>query len=143
MRRRAGDPCCGPRGAGRPIPTTITTTIDVSPGLEVGASREVVARILTPLLSNAGRYARSQIIVRAERQHDTMAIVVTDDGPGLPADFRDNVFEPGSRADRRDQHPGPGLGLALARRLARSCGGDISLQDSEIGAAFSVSLPAG
>ena len=121
----------------------ITITIDVSPGLEVGTSSEVVQRILKPLLANAGRYASSRISVRAHRHHETVTIVVADDGPGVPADFRAGAFEPGSRADAGDEHPGPGLGLALARRLARSCGGDISLQDSQIGAAFSVVLPAG
>ncbi len=121
----------------------ITTTVDVSPGLEVGASREIVARILTPLLNNAVRYARSEITVRARAHHETIAIVVADDGPGVPAAFRNDAFEPGTRADSSDEHPGPGLGLALARRLARSAGGDISLQESETGASFSVVLPAG
>jgi signal transduction histidine kinase len=115
-----------------------------SQGLRVIAeTAERMNRLLDTLLANAGRYAHSQIGVRADRHHETIAIVVTDDGPGVPADFRDNAFEPGSRADPTDQHPGPGLGLALARRLARSSGGDISVQDSASGAAFSVVLPAG
>jgi signal transduction histidine kinase len=121
----------------------ITTTIGVPSGLEVGVGHDVVQRILTPLLSNAGRYARSRILVRVWPQDETVTIVISDDGPGLPVAFRDSVFEPGSRADPTDDHPGPGLGLALARRLARSSGGDISVRETEVGAAFAVSLPAG
>jgi signal transduction histidine kinase len=121
-----------------------TTTMDVLPfDLEVGVSREVVQRILTPLLGNAQRYAHSQIAVHAHRIQGNIEIVVSDDGPGVPAAFRDNLFEPGGRAEPGDGHPGPGLGLALARRLARSSGGDMSLQDSQVGAAFAVVLPAG
>jgi signal transduction histidine kinase len=122
---------------------TVDTIVDVPPGLEVGASHDIVTRILAPLLANGGRYARSQITVQVRQRHETVAIEVADDGPGVPPGFRANVFEPGSRADDDDQHPGPGLGLALARRLARSSGGDICLQDSEVGAVFSVALPGG
>ncbi|MGZ4638918.1 MAG: sensor histidine kinase, partial [Actinomycetes bacterium] len=64
-----------------------------------------------------------------------------DDGPGVPEEFRADVFEPGRRADPDDDHPGAGLGLALARRLARGAGGDIALADSSSGAAFRVTLP--
>jgi signal transduction histidine kinase len=122
---------------------TTTTVVDVPAGLDVGASWDVVQRILTPLLANAHRYADSQIAVHARGLHGTIEIVVADDGPGVPAEFRDDVFEPGSRAEPGDQHPGPGLGLALARRLARSAGGDISVVDSPVGAGFAVVLPPG
>ena len=92
---------------------------------------------------NALRYAASQIAVQARGQHGTIEIVVADDGPGVPAEFREKIFEPGSRAEPGDLHPGPGLGLALARRLARSAGGDISLRDSRVGASFAIVLPVG
>jgi signal transduction histidine kinase len=125
------------------IDTTMTTTVDVTAGLEVGVSKEIVGRILSPLLSNACRYATSQIAVRAHGIRDTVEIVVADDGPGLPTALRSVVFDPGTRGNPADGHPGPGLGLALARRLARSSGGDITLLDVERGGAFSVVLPAG
>jgi signal transduction histidine kinase len=61
----------------------------------------------------------------------------------VPEDFRAALFEPGRRADPMDGHDGAGLGLALARRLARAAGGDIELASADAGAAFTVTLPAG
>jgi signal transduction histidine kinase len=58
----------------------------------------------------------------------------------------ESVFEAGRRADPADGHPGAGLGLPLARRLARAAGGDITLADAPGplgGARFVVTLPAG
>jgi signal transduction histidine kinase len=119
----------------------VQVSLAVEAGLEAGTSPEVLHRILTQLLSNAARYATDQIAVTAVRNGPAIQITVSDDGPGVPAPFRDQVFEPGERADPADGHPGAGLGLALARRLARSAGGDIVLEDTERGAAFAILLP--
>jgi signal transduction histidine kinase len=62
---------------------------------------------------------------------------VTDDGPGVEPAVRDAVFEPGRRGSD-DGHLGAGLGLALARRLARAAGGDLQLTS---GGAFEIRLP--
>jgi signal transduction histidine kinase len=119
-------------------------SVEVPAGLEVGASAEVLERILAPLLGNAGRYARSRVAVMAARVAGRVEIEVVDDGPGVPEEFRDHVFEPGRRADPQDGHAGAGLGLALARRLARAAEGDITLEEGRPGgAAFLVVLPAG
>ena len=60
-----------------------------------------------------------------------MAILIDDDGPGLPAEAREIVFNVGERWD--SQEPGSGLGLAIARDLARLYGGDVSLAESPLG----------
>ncbi|MFE1961110.1 ATP-binding protein [Streptomyces sp. NPDC059479] len=73
----------------------------------------------------------------------TVRVTVADDGPGVPEEFRDSLFEPGRRATPGDGHDGAGLGLALARRLARAAGGDIALDTGRAGARFTVTLPAG
>jgi signal transduction histidine kinase len=73
-------------------------------------------------------------------------VTVADDGPGVPEAVGAAVFEPGRRADPADGHDGAGLGLALARRLARAAGGDIELAprtNGRGGAGFVVTLPAG
>ncbi|MGZ4590412.1 MAG: sensor histidine kinase [Actinomycetes bacterium] len=119
----------------------LSVTAAVPEGLEVGVSAEVARRILLPLLGNAYRYARSCVSVTARRESGHVDLLVLDDGPGVPEEFRADVFEPGRRADPDDDHPGAGLGLALARRLARGAGGDIALADSSSGAAFRVTLP--
>jgi signal transduction histidine kinase len=71
---------------------------------------------------------------------------VADDGPGVAVEAREQVFEPGVRAAGLNGHRGAGLGLPLARRLARAAGGDITLDDTPGalgGARFVVTLPKG
>ncbi|MCZ0985102.1 ATP-binding protein [Streptomyces diastatochromogenes] len=80
----------------------------------------------------------------ARRTADGVQVEVTDDGPGVPESFRDLLFQPGRRADPGDGHAGAGLGLPLARRLARSAGGEVSHDPGHArGARFVVTLPAG
>jgi signal transduction histidine kinase len=71
-----------------------------------------------------------------------VAVTVADDGPGVPDDAREAVFEPGV-ATPADGHAGAGLGLALARRLAKAAGGDVTLARRAPGggAEFRVDLP--
>ena len=114
--------------------------VRVPAALEAGVTGDVLARILTPLVSNAARYARTRISVDGARTGSTVTLRVSDDGPGVPAAFRPSVFEPGRRADPDDGHAGAGLGLALARRLARAAGGELSLVGGT-GSEFVVVLP--
>lgn len=130
------------RAAVAGVGTDLTVSLGLEDGLEAGTSPEVLHRILTPLLGNAARYAVDRITVTGDGSGQVVRICVCDDGPGVPAALRDRVFEPGTRADVQDGHPGAGLGLALARRLARSAGGDIRLEDDAgQGATFTVLLP--
>jgi len=108
-----------------------------------GVSATVAERIVTPLLDNAARYATHRVTVQCVQLAGAVQVTVRDDGPGVPEDFRAALFEPGRRADPGDGHDGAGLGLALARRLARAAVGDIELADTDSGAAFTVTLPAG
>lgn len=124
-------------------PSHLTVTAD-GPPLEAGVPPALLERIISPLLTNASRYARSKITVHAYRAPDGVRIEVIDDGPGVPPPFAGQLFEPGRRADPGDGHSGAGLGLPLARRLARSAGGEMTYDpDHTPGARFVVSLPAG
>ncbi len=93
-------------------------------------------RCLGNLVSNAARFADA-ISITGRRDHRWLTITVDDDGPGIPAPMRDEVFKPFLRLDdSRNQNEGAGgtgLGLAIARDIARSHGGDISLGDSPLG----------
>lgn len=91
-------------------------------------------RCLANLVSNAARYAQS-IAITGHRDHRYLTVTVDDDGPGIPVDQREEVFKPFLRLDdARNQDEGnSGLGLAIARDIARSHGGDISLGDSPMG----------
>ncbi|MEV6118408.1 HAMP domain-containing sensor histidine kinase [Streptomyces sp. NPDC052109] len=111
--------------------------------LEAGIAPALLERIVSPLLANAVRYARSGVTVAALRMSGTVRIDVVDDGPGVPESFVGELFQPGRRADDTDGHDGAGLGLPLARRLARAVGGDVSYDPAHTpGTRFTVSLPA-
>ena len=91
-------------------------------------------RCLANLLTNASRFA-STVAVTGHRDHRWLTVTVDDDGPGIPAPLRDDVFKPFLRLDdaRNQDEGGTGLGLAIARDIARSHGGDITLGDSPMG----------
>ncbi|MFD7899995.1 ATP-binding protein [Streptomyces sp. NPDC059743] len=121
-----------------------TPVIEVRGGpATAGVSAALAERILSPLLDNARRYAAHTVLIECAAVAGTVRVTVADDGPGVPEEFRDSLFEPGRRATPGDGHDGAGLGLALARRLARAAGGDIALDAGHAGARFSVTLPAG
>ena len=106
------------------------------PALSVDAGREVVAQALHPLLENAIRHAASRVAVEVAQDNGEVAIAVLDDGPGLDAEDPEGVFAPGVSSAG-----GAGLGLPLARRLARSCGGDVTAVPGTGGGRFELRLP--
>ena len=73
--------------------------------------------------------------VKAIHARGWLTVTIDDDGPGIPADKREDVFKPFFRLDEARNHDagGTGLGLAIARDIARSHGGDITLDDSPMG----------
>ncbi len=91
-------------------------------------------RCLANLVSNAARHAPS-LAITGHRDHRYLTVTVDDDGPGIPAALREEVFKPFLRLDdaRNQDEGGTGLGLAIARDIARSHGGDITLGDSPLG----------
>lgn len=109
----------------------------------VAIEDDLLERIVQPLLDNAIRYGRSQVSVELRLSGSTVVIDVTDDGSGLTAGETEVVFEPGVRGSAAAAGPqGSGLGLALARRLARTAGGEIVARAGETGGRFSVRLPS-
>ncbi|MDX6494173.1 MAG: hypothetical protein QOE17_159, partial [Gaiellales bacterium] len=98
-------------------------------------------RILQPLIENACRFARTLANVQIARNGASVTFAVTDDGDGVSDLQRSSIFERGVRGDRVDGDSGAGLGLALARRLARSAGGDITAEPGR-GGHFVVTLPS-
>ena len=110
----------------------------------VAIEEELLERIVVPLLDNAIRYGEGAISVALARNGTVATIDVHDDGMGVTADECERIFEPGARGSAAGTAPAPtgaGLGLALARRLARSAGGEISVTADERGGRFSVRLP--
>jgi signal transduction histidine kinase len=101
---------------------------------------EVLRRALAPLVENARRFARSRVTLELSASGDRVRITVRDDGPGLAPPLGERAFEPGVRGTE-NAGSGAGLGLPLARRLARSCGGDVTAGDGP-GGCFVLELPA-
>ncbi len=91
-------------------------------------------RCIANLVSNAASFAGS-IAITGHRDHRWLTVTVDDDGPGIPAGMREEVFKPFLRLDdaRNQDRGGTGLGLAIARDIARSHGGEITLSDSPLG----------
>jgi signal transduction histidine kinase len=103
-----------------------------------------VARILRILLDNAVRVTPDGTSVRVELHSDPApSLTVSDEGPGVPADERELIFERFQRGRETGGKAGFGLGLAIGRELALRMGGELVLEDSDDpGARFTLKLPA-
>ena len=110
------------------------TRIDVSGETVASVRPDAFKRCLVNLVANAQRHG-DKIAISAARDARFLTIHVDDDGPGIPAGMREDVFRPFFRLDeaRNQDEGGTGLGLAIARDIARSHGGDIYLADSPMG----------
>jgi signal transduction histidine kinase len=97
-------------------------------------------RLFGNLVDNALKYGASARMTLGRRE-EQIVIDVADDGPGVPSDQREAVFEPFVRL-KEEGTRGAGLGLAAARSIARAHGGDITILDAEKGALLRVTLPA-
>jgi signal transduction histidine kinase len=100
---------------------------------------EVLRRALAPLVDNARRHAASRVWLEVSASGTRAEIAVRDDGPGLDPGVGERAFGPGVRGDGGG---GSGLGLPLARRLARSCGGDVVAGPPGSGGHFVLTVPA-
>ncbi len=103
-------------------------------------------QVLVNLLDNAAKYAPpgSKIVIRARRSHGAIAIEVLDEGPGIPEDRLERIFEKFHRVKRSDQQrAGTGLGLAICRGFVQALGGRIVAANraDRSGAIFTITLP--
>lgn len=113
-------------------------TLDVAEDAPVDAHRVLATAALANLFRNAARHAAGERVrASLSTAGDRMRFVVEDDGPGIPVERREEVFERfGHRVGARGAHPGGlGLGLALAREVARRHGGDCVVEASPSGGA--------
>jgi len=112
--------------------------------LRVGVDGDLAERILQPVLENACRYGATSVSVAIGRENSTVVYTIDDDGPGLDEAESERIFEPGVRghAPRAGGGEGAGLGLSLARRLARSVYGEVVAAAAPHGGRFLIKLPA-
>lgn len=123
----------------RPAPTIQLVCPDAA--LAFAGEAQDLQEMTGNLLDNACKWARSQVRVEAALAEGRLAITIDDNGPGLDQTQRDAVFQRGFRADERV--PGSGLGLDIAREVARLYQGELALSASSLGGLRAVlTLPA-
>ena len=119
------------------------TVAAVPDGVLIAGPVDLVQRALSPVLDNAVTHAASRVTLRVAATGAAVEFHVEDDGPGVDPDEVERLFEPGHRGAASD---GAGLGLSLARRVARSLGGDVDAvgrtETQAGGGHFVLTLPA-
>ncbi len=114
----------------------ITIRMEVPDTLVFRGTRQDLEEMVGNLLDNACKWARHTVVVTASpvagrTDHACFAIIVDDDGPGVPESRRADLFRRGRRLD--ESQPGSGLGLAIVMDIARLYGGTVVLADSPLG----------
>jgi len=130
---------------GLPREGLIAFGADMEPSLRIDADHEHLFRVLNNLLRNAIQSLESvegksdgEIRVAARREGRKVTIDVTDNGPGVPAKARENLFKAFHGSTKKG---GTGLGLVIASELVQAHGGTLSLIDNGEGAHFRIELP--
>jgi signal transduction histidine kinase len=116
---------------------------EMAEALPASGQERAVIQILVNLIGNAVRHSPPAGTVRLAfaRTAGTASVTVSDEGPGIDAADQQRIFERFERADAGME--GTGLGLAISRRLARSMGGDVTLESAPgSGARFTLTLPS-
>jgi signal transduction histidine kinase len=118
-------------------------SVDARPAL-VDGSRDELHRMVLNLIENAVRHTPpgSRVRATAGPRDGAVLITVEDDGPGVPPELRERIFERFVRGDG-DRGSSSGLGLSIVRAVAESHGGTVTAEDAEPGARFVVRLPRG
>jgi len=121
----------------------VNIVLDAREALPASGEERAVIQILVNLIGNAVRHSPEQrtVTLTFARTPGTASATVSDEGPGIAPADQQRIFERFERAG--SQKGGTGLGLAISRRLARSMGGDVTLESAPgVGARFTLTLPA-
>ncbi|MBW3098683.1 sensor histidine kinase [Pseudohoeflea coraliihabitans] len=131
----------------------VALQLEIAPGIVISGNRELLAQALSNLLDNAIKYAGgpadASVIVRLSEARRAVRLSVADNGPGVPADRRDDVVKRFVRLDESRTKPGTGLGLSLIQAVAEMHDGHLELTDAfpgepnRPGLAATIILPAG
>jgi len=133
----------------RPGATNLTVETDFPPTLQIAGEKRYTTIIVQNLLENAQKYNRpaGRIRVTARTNGESVFLTIGNTGPPIPAAMQGHIFERFHRGSVGENVPGHGLGLNLARELARLHGGDLRLVRSDVAwtefeVRFRVTMPA-
>jgi signal transduction histidine kinase len=118
----------------------------IEPGdFSIRTDRDALEQVVLNLMDNVLKYAGTgeyiQFVLAREAQ--TVVLTICDDGPGIPKDLQEKVFDKFFRADSSltATQPGSGLGLSISRRILRDLGGDLCLEPgNETGCCFTARI---
>ncbi|TDD64198.1 sensor histidine kinase [Actinomadura rubrisoli] len=121
----------------------VPVEVEAARGVVVMANRDHMVRLLTNLLDNAERHARSRIRVTAAAEGPDAVLEVADDGTGVPPEDRERIFWRFHRLaeGRKRDRGGTGLGLTISRDIAHAHGGTLVAAESDDGARFVLRVP--
>jgi two-component system, NtrC family, sensor histidine kinase KinB len=119
--------------------------LQIAPGLpELSVDRDMMTRVLTNLLDNAIKFAplEGHITVGVERQEDAVLFAVSNDGPDIPSEYRQRIFDRFTRLKDAEGVKGTGLGLAFCKLAVEAHGGRIWVEsEAGQGSCFKFTLP--
>jgi two-component system OmpR family sensor kinase len=102
----------------------------------VNGDMNYLSMLINNLLSNAQQYANKEINLTIEKNESKLALIISDDGPGIPEEKRDELLKPFMRGELSHEKPGYGMGLAIVLRIAQLHDATFSITDSvELGGA--------
>ena len=124
----------------------ITYSIDSTVDADIIADTKRISQVMANLLSNAAKFsaAGSCVVVGAARREGKIRIYVKDQGPGIPEEFREHLFDRFTQADSSDirHHGGTGLGMAISKSIVEKHQGKISFDtELSVGTTFYIDLP--
>jgi len=113
----------------------------------VGTDSDRFHQVMASLISNAAKFSPKggQITIAAKKTGDIVRISISDQGPGIPAAFREHIFEKFAHVDSSDKREkgGTGLGLSIAKAIVERLGGNIGFEtQAGVGTTFHFTLPA-
>ncbi len=120
---------------------TIPVKLEAPEILTVAMDQQDILEVLGNILENAIKFADSTVTVIAKRDEAEIILTVSDDGPGIPVERREDVLQRGVRLDMRK--PGSGLGLDIVSELVTAYNGNVRLDESDKGGLMvRLALPA-
>ena len=96
----------------------------------INGDANYLSMLINNLLGNAQQYAEHEITIRVERIDAKIQLLVSDDGPGIPAEKRSELLKPFMRGDQAHEKPGYGMGLAIVAKIAQLHDATLDIRDS-------------